>query len=102
MSASSRAEPVIPRRSDRPVGRRVVVALNDALRRLPAARTRAGSRQVWPGGRLLEEEPVDPVQDLAHELIELGTGELPRQELDGGSGVVHLDLSDRLLLRRHL
>ena len=83
------------------LGRRVVVALNEALRRFLPLEGELVLGELGHGGRLLEEEAVDPVQDLAHELVELGTGELPGQELDGGCGVLHLDMRDRLLLRRH-
>src|SRR6266498_3077341 len=80
------------------VGRRIVVTLNDALRRLLPLEGELVLSKFCQGGRLLEEEPVNTVQHLAHKLIKLCIAELPRQELDGGCSVVLLDLGDLLLV----
>ena len=57
--------------------------------------------QLRHRGAVLEELGVDGGEDAAHPLVELGVGELGRQELQRRVGAVGLQLGNRPLLPHH-
>ena len=94
MSASNRAEPVIPFAVRAAIRSVHIVALNNSLGDVLPLEGQLVFGKFCQSGGLLEEEPIDPVQNLAHELIEFRIGELAGQETDVSCRVVSLDLSD--------